>query len=97
MISRSMNPQRIFQFLINFKNDIRLTYFLMREPRVPFYLKLPIILAIFYFIIPFDLFSDYFIPGVGYIDDILVLSWAVRFFLKQVPEELKYEYLRNIK
>jgi uncharacterized membrane protein YkvA (DUF1232 family) len=95
MISSSMNPRKIFQFWINFKNDIRLTYFLLREARVPFYLKLPVILALFYFIIPFDLISDFFIPGIGYIDDILILSWAVRFFLKQVPDELKNEYVNR--
>ncbi len=72
--------------------DLLLTYRLMRDPRTPFYLKLVVILALVYFIVPFDLFPDFFIPGVGYVDDLILLSWAVRFFLNRVPATLWREY-----
>ncbi len=72
--------------------DIRLTVRLMQDPRTPFYLKLLVILAIVYFVMPMDLLPDYFIPGVGYIDDFVIMSWAIRLFLKRVPEYLKKEY-----
>ena len=89
---RGLSLARLWSFWTRMGRDIRLTYLLMRDPRTPFYLKLIIVGALVYLIIPFDLFPDFFIPGVGYVDDLILLSWAIRFFLHRVPAALRREY-----
>ena len=92
MPAKSLNIRNIFLIFRNVKNDIRLTYYLLKDPNVSFYLKLPVIFSFLYLILPFDLFSDYFIPGLGYVDDFVLITWAIRFFLNRVPNGIKQKY-----
>lgn len=88
--------QRVFQLWKNFRHDIVLAFYLIKDPRVSFFYKLPLFFAILYFIFPADLLSDYFIPGLGYIDDFMILIWAIRFLVKHCPDQIKQEYDRNL-
>jgi uncharacterized membrane protein YkvA (DUF1232 family) len=58
----------------------------LRDPRVPRRHKLLPAAALAYLAIPFDLIPD-FIPGLGQLDDALVLALAVR-GLKRVASRL---------
>jgi uncharacterized membrane protein YkvA (DUF1232 family) len=40
--------------------------------------------ALFYLIFPFDLIPDY-IPVFGYMDDFIVLGFAVAYYIKRFP------------
>jgi uncharacterized membrane protein YkvA (DUF1232 family) len=48
-----------------------------RDPRVPRRVKVEAFLAAAYLLMPIDFVPD-FIPGIGQLDDIAVLAWAVR-------------------
>ena len=50
---------------------------LLADDRVPRSTKLVLMPAIAYLAFPFDLIPD-FIPVVGYLDDAVVLAWALR-------------------
>ena len=50
---------------------------LLGDPRVPRPTKALIVPALAYLAFPFDLIPD-FIPVIGYLDDALVLAWALR-------------------
>ena len=50
---------------------------LLADDRVPRSAKLVLLPAIAYLAFPFDLIPD-FIPVVGYLDDAVVLAWALR-------------------
>jgi uncharacterized membrane protein YkvA (DUF1232 family) len=50
---------------------------LLRDPRVPRSTKAMLVPAIAYLASPIDLIPD-FIPVVGYLDDAVVLAWAMR-------------------
>ncbi len=50
---------------------------IMRDPDVPRRAKIAPAVAIAYLVIPIDLIPD-FIPGIGYLDDALIVAWAMR-------------------
>ena len=50
---------------------------IMRDPYVPRRAKLAPALVIIYLAIPIDLIPD-FIPGLGHLDDALIVAWALR-------------------
>lgn len=50
---------------------------IMRDPAVPRRAKLGPALVLVYLAIPIDLIPD-FIPGLGHLDDALVIAWAIR-------------------
>jgi len=70
----------------------RLCLALLRDRRVPWYLKLIPLAAVVYFFSFYDLIPDFVIPGLGQVDDLLILYLACRLFLHLVPEEIMRDY-----
>ena len=72
-------------------DDIRLSYALMRDPRVPVQAKAVPALATLYVISPIDL-----IPGwilfLGQLDDLAVMLVAIQTFKRMVPPEVLAEH-----
>ena len=73
------------------KNAIYILYLASRDPRVPLYVKVLILLIIAYALSPVDLIPD-FIPVLGYLDDLIILPLGIYLVLKLIPEEVKSEY-----
>ncbi len=69
---------------------VKLTIRLIKDSRVPIYLKLLPALCIAYLIIPADLL-------VGPIDDALVLYLGMEFFIDFCPREVVAEHLRDLR
>jgi uncharacterized membrane protein YkvA (DUF1232 family) len=63
------------------------------DPRVPWYVKILILLLLGYFISPIDLIPD-FIPIIGYLDDLLIISLTIYIIVKLMPLEV-YQDCRN--
>ena len=74
----------------------RLVWGLFGDYRVPFYLKLIPLSAVVYFFSPYDLLPDLVIPGLGQVDDLLVLFLACRFFIMLAPESVVREHQEKI-
>jgi len=55
-----------------------------RDPRTPWYAKALTFFMLAYIFSPFDLIPD-FIPVVGYLDDILVVSMGIPLISKMIP------------
>ena len=66
-------------------------YLASRDPRVPLYVKVLMLLILAYALSPVDLIPD-FIPVLGYIDDLIILPLGIYLVLKLIPEEVKIEY-----
>jgi|CXWL01.1.fsa_nt_gi uncharacterized membrane protein YkvA (DUF1232 family) len=64
--------------------DVRLAARLLREPHVPLWTKATIPLALLYLVSPVDFLPDV-IPGIGQIDDLVLLYAALRLFLHVSP------------
>src|ERR671936_899482 len=64
---------------------------LAREPRVPRRRKLLLVALVGYLALPFDLVPD-FIPVAGQLDDVLVVAFVLRRFLRSGGDELVREH-----
>jgi uncharacterized membrane protein YkvA (DUF1232 family) len=64
--------------------EVRLAARLLRDPRVPLAARALLPVALLYVISPVDILPD-FIPGIGQVDDLVLLYAAVRLFLRVAP------------
>ncbi|MCC7573667.1 MAG: DUF1232 domain-containing protein [Candidatus Methanofastidiosum sp.] len=69
------------------ETDIYALYKAYRDPRVPWHVKIIILFLLGYFISPINLIPD-FIPVIGYIDDILIISLTIYLIIKLIPAEV---------
>jgi uncharacterized membrane protein YkvA (DUF1232 family) len=74
-------------------HQIRLVWYLMRNPDVPLYLKLLPTIAIIYVLIPVDFVPDVF-PFLGQLDDLTALIVGAKVFIELAPQEIVTHYLR---
>lgn len=65
--------------------EFRLALRLLRDPRVPLAFRALLPLALLYVIVPVDILPD-FIPGIGQVDDLVLLYAALQLFLRVAPE-----------
>ena len=63
-------------------------YYVAQEPHVPMTVKTIIYSALAYLVLPIDLVSD-IIPGVGYSDDLVVISTALISAMQYVTPEIE--------
>lgn len=80
-----------FRLLRVLASSGRLAWRLLRDSRTPVLPKLILGAAVLYAISPIDLVPD-FIPGLGQLDDIAVVTLGLELFLKNVPPWLKAEH-----
>lgn len=65
-----------------------------RDPRVPKRVKYEVGAAATYLLLPFDVIPD-FIPGLGQLDDVAIIGWAVRRLLMGAGENVLREHWRG--
>ena len=90
------NPTDFIRIIFNLPKFIKLYYRLFIDRRVPIYLKLILILAVIYVISPLDFVPDWILPVVGYVDDVVILIAALRYFLKNCPPDIVQEHVERI-
>jgi uncharacterized membrane protein YkvA (DUF1232 family) len=69
----------------------RLALRLLRDSRVPPYVKVVPILAVLYLISPIDILPDIF-PVLGQLDDVAILAAGLQLFIKLCPDEVVEEH-----
>ena len=74
----------------------RLVYYLIRDPEVPFYLKLLPFTAVAYLLFPFDLLAD-FAPVLGQLDDITALLVGSKIFIELSPPHIVAKHMAAIR
>ena len=70
---------------------VRLVARLMRDERVPPKLKAKLVFVGVYLVSPIDLIPA-FVPGIGQLDDLVLLALALDGLLNHVPEEVVREH-----
>lgn len=73
----------IRQFLVQFRVIRRA----LRNPQVPWYAKLVVGCAVLYVFSPIQLIPN-FIPIIGQMDDVLVVSMGMKFLKRYVPQNV---------
>ena len=72
------------------KLELRALYFVVRDPRTPWYAKALAGAVLAYALSPIDLIPD-FIPVLGYLDDVILVPLGIWLALKLVPGEVLAE------
>ena len=73
-------------------HQVRLVWYLVRDPDVPFYLKALPLAAVLYLLISTDLVPDVF-PVLGQLDDITALVVGGKIFIELAPPHVVSRYL----
>jgi uncharacterized membrane protein YkvA (DUF1232 family) len=76
-------------------HQMRLVWFLIRDPEVPFYLKVLPLAAFIYILIPTDFIPDVF-PVVGQLDDLTALIVGGKVFIELAPQRVVAEHIRSM-
>ena len=87
LLPNFLNPR----YWLKVRQEIRLVWALLRDPRVPGYLKLLPALFVVYLLVPFDLIPG-FIPIIGQLDDLALLLILLPLFIRLAPDEVVEEY-----
>ena len=70
------------------RGDARRLWFALRHPAAPTWLKVGTALLVLYVLSPIDLIPDW-IPGLGMVDDLVLIPLAIRWLLQRLPPELR--------
>jgi len=74
----------IMQRLIQFRREIVTLWHAFWHPLTPTYLKVLTVLTVVYVISPVDLITD-IIPVIGWVDDVVIVSFAVSWIVSRLP------------
>lgn len=78
-----------------FIDQLRLTWRLLRDPRVPLWTKAIPLVVLAYVVSPLDFIPDVII-GVGQLDDLAIILGGMRLFAATVPEHIVEEHRADI-
>ena len=76
--------------------QLRLVIYLIRDPEVPFYLKLLPFAGFVYALFPFDLITD-LIPIIGQLDDVTALLVSSKVFIELAPQQVVARHMQTIR
>lgn len=74
----------------------RLGWRLLHDSRVPGWIKLVPFAAFIYFLSPIDLIPDWVLPGLGEVDDVVLLLLALKAFVDLSPPGVVREHLEDL-
>lgn len=79
----------------NFVMQVRLSYALFMDPRVPVLPKMIPIGIIIYLLTPIDIVPDFLI-GLGQLDDVVIVLAGLEFFERNVPRHIATEHRQRL-
>jgi uncharacterized membrane protein YkvA (DUF1232 family) len=83
-------------FLGGLVRQARLGWRLLRDGRVPGWVKMIPFAGLLYFLSPIDLIPDLALPGLGEIDDVVILLLALKMFVDLSPASIVREHLEDL-
>jgi uncharacterized membrane protein YkvA (DUF1232 family) len=86
--------KRLAAVALALRGDLKLLWFALRHPQAPGWLKVGTAALLFYLLLPIDLIPDY-LPVIGVVDDIVVLTFGVRWLLKKLPAAIRADAERR--
>jgi len=94
--SPSANPIESIESLGGLLRQIRLGLRLLKDQRVPTWVKIIPAAALVYFLSPIDLLPDMMLPLVGGLDDVAILLLALKAFLDLSPSGVVTEHVEAL-
>lgn len=92
----SSDIQESAGFLGGVVRQVRLGWRLLNDGRVPGWVKLIPFAGLIYFLSPIDLIPDLMLPGLGEVDDVVVLLLALKMFVDLSPPGVVREHLEAL-
>jgi len=83
-------------FIRELWEQIKLVYYLVRDPEVPWYLKALPFLGLVYVLFPIDFITD-FVPVLGQIDDLMVVTIGAKVFIELAPAHVVARYMDQMR
>lgn len=74
----------------------RLAWRLLHDGRVPGWVKLIPLAGLIYFLSPIDLIPDLMLPGLGEVDDVVMILLALKVFVDLSPPGVVREHLEEL-
>jgi uncharacterized membrane protein YkvA (DUF1232 family) len=74
----------------------RLAWRLLNDGRVPGWVKLVPLFGLLYFLSPIDLIPDFMLPGLGEVDDVVMILLALKVFVDLSPSGVVREHLDDL-
>jgi uncharacterized membrane protein YkvA (DUF1232 family) len=90
-----LGPQRVGQIFYHLPNFLKVFWRLLKDPRVPLWPKLLLILVLAYVVVPVDLLPD-FLVALGQVDDLVVIFLGLKAFVGLCPQEVVREHVQAI-
>ena len=87
--------KRLISFSKKVKNNLALYRKILKDERTPLLPKILLWIALGYLLMPFDIIPD-FIPILGQLDDILLVTLLIYISIKLIPKDLIDEYRVNL-
>ncbi len=85
------DPTSLREYVLLVPRLARLLWRLSRDPRVPARAKATLFIIAGYLLSPVDVVPD-FIPGIGQLDDLVVVAFALDQMLNRVPREVVLDH-----
>lgn len=85
-----------FNFVQNMVRRVRLALRLMRDPRVSLWAKAIPVGIVLYMVSPLDIIPALVTGIFGVVDDIVLLTFGLDLFFRQVPEPILLEHARAL-
>src|SRR5438874_2082894 len=89
------SPSQRLNIFVSMVNRLRLVVRLLRDPRVPLYLKFIPFASLIYVVLPIDFIPDV-IPVLGQLDDLGVVLLAIEAFFMMAPQDVVAEHRADI-
>lgn len=86
----------LFAIVARLPTYIRLSFHLMLDARVQWYLKLLYLAVVLYVVSPFDIIPDFILPPLGWVEDIVVYLIALHNLVKYSPADVVKEHAERI-
>ena len=84
-------PTSLKEYALLVPRLARLVWRLSRDPRVPARTKATMFILAGYLVSPVDVIPD-FLPGIGHVDDLVILAFALDQILNRVPDEVVLDH-----
>ena len=84
------------RLLMHIPNFFKLAFRLVRDKKVPLYLKIISYAAFLYVLSPIDFIPIVFLPFIGWIEDIIIFYICMKLLVNLSPPEVVEKHVRDI-
>ena len=90
------NLQETEGFIKGLIQHVRLVWRLLKDSRVPSWIKLVPLAGLLYVLSPIDLIPDLMLPGLGELDDLAIVILSLKSFIELSPPAIVRQHLDEL-